>query len=115
MAWETGNGRRQWRKDASAAKRSEEERKALIEPVAPPKRKSIPAIKRKFGIEERYIGPNYGRGLEFLQPQKEWHTRSWGWYEKAKDRDNAIQALRKNHWNMNDYGPHYEYRPIDRS
>lgn len=111
MAWRTNEGGRQWRKDASAAKRSEKERRAVVEPLTPGhKRKSIPAIKRKFGIEQKYVGPDYGSHLGFFRRDREWHHYYGGWYEKERDRDNALAALRKNirPWSK------YEYRPVER-
>jgi len=110
MAWRTGDGGSQFRKDSSAAKRSETERAALVESITGHRRKSMPNYKKKFGIERRYIGEDQP-GLRFLR-RREWHMNYGRWYEKERDRDNALIALRRN--GMGSYRKDWEYRPVDR-
>ncbi len=109
MAWNLHEWGRKYRKEAYAAKRAELNRQALSEPVSKPKpSKSIPAINRKFGIERRYIGAVY-RGLSELGADRGWHVAYGCWYEKERDRENALIAYRKGWQRAN-----YEYRAINR-
>jgi hypothetical protein len=89
MAWVTGYGKRDYRKEATRAKRSATNRASLCDPdkIGKPKRSGS----WKFGIE---LSSSVG-GPELIRK-----------YETANKRDRALESLRQRH-------PDREYGAID--